>query len=187
MERRRWSFADPSWEHCMCVRVGWVFVRVTALINAACWQLSVIVWLHLPWNANIKPQARKHTHIRARILSHTTPRVEDPSPRGKTDTDNGKQWEDRERCPILNIHLFLQLPTPLSISVIAPHEWWKEGVESRERKEGKTKKQEACSSNGEAEQELSSRECSMIIWLILSPILVAFFWLLDKTHNDILR
>lgn len=54
--------------------------------------------------------------------------------------------------------------------------------------EKERKKQETCSGNGEAGQELNSRECSMIIWLIFEYCISCGFsaaWQNPQWHNEV--
>lgn len=94
------------------------------------------------------------------------------------------QWEDRERCPILNIHLFLQLPKLLSIFVITLCKWWKQEMERWERNGGgRWGNRKHTAVMVRQEQELGSGEYSITIWLIFSIFLAA--WQNQIWHNEV--
>lgn len=95
------------------------------------------------------------------------------------------QWEDRERCPILNIHLFLQLPKLLSIFVITPCKWWKQEMERWERNGGgRWGNRKHTVVMVRREQELGSGEYSITIWLIFSIFFLAA-WQNQIWHNEV--
>lgn len=94
------------------------------------------------------------------------------------------QWEDRERCPILNIHLFLQLPKLLSIFVITLCKWWKQEMERWERNGGgRWGNRKHTAVMVRQQQELGSGEYSITIWLIFSIFLAA--WQNQIWHNEV--